>query len=446
MHIKTVKFGGSSLADAEQFLKVANIIKCDDLRRVVIPSAPGKRFENDKKVTDMLYSCYEMALNGEDFSELFEEISARFLNIAEKLKLSVTERLKDELADIRRNISELVGKDYAASRGEYLCGILLADYLNFSFIDAADMIKFDCNNRLMEEETSMLIQEAVSSKGYAVIPGFYGASPDGKIVTFPRGGSDITGAIVAAALKADVYENWTDVSGLLACDPRIVNNPRPIHYISYKALKRLSSMGATVLHEDAIMPVYKAEVPIHICNTNAPTEIGTFVTKYDVTRTDRGMVIGISGMNNFISVIMINADGDPEFAKKIFSVFKVNDLPYDYVSFDKNEMQIALHKEEFDLHKESLLKDMRRVCTEENITFDNDLALISIIGNESNYTDKMLPTLSKKRIQIKSIFHDTDGIETVIGVKNEALSDSLKYLYSVFFTNQKNTLKQEELL
>ena len=247
--IKVVKFGGSSLADAKQFKKVADIIKSDSSRKYVIPSAPGKRFDGDTKITDMLYSCYAKAARGQDFEKEFEDIKSRYNGIIEELSLDIS--LEDEFNTIKACFTQKAGRDYAASRGEYLNGILLAKYLGFEFIDAADVVFFDDKGTYDSNKTAFVMRERLEGVEYAVIPGFYGSMPNDTIKTFSRGGSDITGSIVASVVTADVYENWTDVSGFLIADPRIIDDPMPITTITYKELRELSYMGATVLHDEA---------------------------------------------------------------------------------------------------------------------------------------------------------------------------------------------------
>ena len=270
---KVVKFGGSSLASAEQFEKAGDIIRADESRRFVVPSAPGKRFGNDTKVTDMLYQCHELAEAGKDFEKVLSDIAGRYQEIVEGLGLDLD--LAEEFDTIRKYLKEGAGKDYAASRGEYLNGIIMAEYLGYEFIDAASVISFDENGDFDPDRTNKVLSDRLALCENAVIPGFYGAMPDGTVKTFSRGGSDVTGSIVAKAARVDVYENWTDVSGFLVADPRIIHKPEGIDVITYKELRELSYMGATVLHEDAIFPVRQEGIPINIRNTNAPEDDGT---------------------------------------------------------------------------------------------------------------------------------------------------------------------------
>lgn len=264
--LKVVKFGGSSLANAEQFEKVGKIIRAEEDRRYVIPSAPGRRYEGDAKVTDMLYHCYHQAEQGIDFTDTLANIRGRYEEIASGLRLHVD--LDREFAVMEQNFLDLIGVDYAASRGEYLNGILMASWLGFTFVDAADVIAFDEQGMFDDRRTDKLLAARLADIGKAVIPGFYGAMPDGKIKTFSRGGSDITGSLVAKAVHADLYENWTDVSGFLMADPRIIRDPVTIPTITYREMRELSYMGATVLHEDAVFPLRKEGIPINVRNTD----------------------------------------------------------------------------------------------------------------------------------------------------------------------------------
>ena len=289
---KVVKFGGSSLASADQFKKVGNIIRAEAERKYVVPSAPGKRFSKDTKVTDMLYQCYALAEKGEDFGEKLEAIKARYQEIIDGLELTLS--LEGEFKTVEKNFKEKAGENYAASRGEYLNGIIMANYLGFTFIDAAEVIFFDENGDFDADKTNKVLSARLKECDNAVVPGFYGSTPDGKVKTFSRGGSDITGSIVAKAVQADVYENWTDVSGFLIADPRIIPNPEVIDTITYKELRELSYMGATVLHEDAIFPVRQQGIPINIRNTNAPEDNGTWIVG-STCQKSHYVITGIAG-------------------------------------------------------------------------------------------------------------------------------------------------------
>ena len=293
---KVVKFGGSSLASAEQFKKVKDIITAEDSRRFVVPSAPGKRFSADTKVTDMLYGCYDLAAKGKDFTKEFEAIKERYNGIINDLGLDIN--LDNEFDVIKACFIGKAGRDYAASRGEFLNGMVLANYLGYNFIDAADVIFFDDRGQFDAKRTNKVLSERLEGLENAVVPGFYGSMPNDTIKTFSRGGSDITGSIVAAAVNADLYENWTDTSGFLTTDPRIVKDPAPITTITYKELRELSYMGASVFHEDAIFPVRKAGIAINIKNTNDPEAPGTLIVE-STSQKPAFTITGIAGKKGF---------------------------------------------------------------------------------------------------------------------------------------------------
>ena len=296
---KVVKFGGSSLASAEQFKKVGDIIRADEGRRYVVPSAPGKRNSADTKVTDMLYDCYRTAVAGRDFKKKLQNIKARYQEIIDGLNLSLD--LSPEFEKIAENFAAAAGEDYAASRGEYLNGIVMANYLGYTYIDSAEVICFDENGNFLADKTDEVLSERLKDLDNAVVPGFYGAKPDGSVKTFSRGGSDITGSIVAKAVHADIYENWTDVSGFLVTDPRIVKDPEVISTITYRELRELSYMGATVLHEDSIFPLRQEGIPIHVLNTNAPQDPGTMIVENTCSKP-KFTITGIAGKKGFASI------------------------------------------------------------------------------------------------------------------------------------------------
>ena len=318
---KVVKFGGSSLANSDQFRKVGEIIRSEDSRRYVVPSAPGKRFSEDTKVTDLLYACYKKAAAGEDFGEVLKEIRERYYEIIRGLGLELS--LEEEFRQIEEDFKAQAGTDYAASRGEFLNGKIMAAYLGYEFVDAASVIRFDKNGNFDGDKTDKLLEKRLAKCERAVIPGFYGAMEDGTVKTFSRGGSDITGSLVAKAVHADLYENWTDVSGFLVTDPRIVDNPAVIETITYRELRELSYMGATVLHEDAIFPVQKEGIPINIKNTNRPEDRGTLIVE-STCRKPRYVITGIAGKKGFCSINIEKSMMNSEigFGRKVLQVFE----------------------------------------------------------------------------------------------------------------------------
>ena len=364
--VKVVKFGGSSLASAEQFKKVGNIIRAEESRRYVVPSAPGKRFSEDTKVTDMLYKCYAEAEEGKNFDKSLKAIKERYNEIIKGLGLKLS--LEEQFETIKKQFAAKAGKDYAASRGEYLNGIIMANYLGYEFIDAATVICFDKNGEFESEKTNQVMSERLANTENAVIPGFYGAMPNGQVKTFSRGGSDVTGSIVARALKADVYENWTDVSGFLVADPRIVENPKPIAIITYKELRELSYMGASVLHESAIFPVRKEGIPINIRNTNAPEDKGTMIVETTCSIPEC-IITGIAGKKGFVA---INIDKDMMnseigFGRKVLQVFEDNGISFEHMPSGIDTMTVIVHQDEFVEKEQKVLAELHRAVNPDSI-------------------------------------------------------------------------------
>ena len=343
--VKVVKFGGSSLASAEQFRKVREILLADKKRRYVVPSAPGKRHRNDTKVTDMLYECYALAEAEEEFKPLLRKIRARYNEIISGLKISLN--LDEEFKKIEEKFRQKAGADYAASRGEYLNGIIMSHFTGYEFIDAAEVIRFDTEGNFDADTTNTILKERLKKSERAVIPGFYGAQEDGRVRTFSRGGSDITGSIVAKACKADLYENWTDVSGFLIADPRIIKDPKGIKVITYKELRELAYMGAQVLHEDAIFPVRKEGIPINIKNTNAPEDSGTFIVESTCQKPEF-TITGIAGKQGFVAVNiekdMMNSEIG--FGRKVLEAFEENQISFEHTPSGIDTFTVFVHQEE----------------------------------------------------------------------------------------------------
>jgi len=359
--IKVVKFGGSSLASAQQFVKVGNIIRSDESRKYVVPSAPGKRNSKDTKVTDMLYECYALAEAEKDFSASLKKIQERYNSIINGLNLNLS--LDDQFKTIAENFKKKAGSDYAASRGEYLNGIVMAEYLGYEFIDAAEVIVFDEDGEFEAEKTNKILSERLSKCERAVVPGFYGAKEDGTVKTFSRGGSDITGSIVAKAAHADMYENWTDVSGFLVADPRIIENPESIKVITYRELRELSYMGATVLHEDAVFPVRKEGIPINIRNTNAPEDEGTLIVE-STCRQSAYTITGIAGKKGFVAVNIEKAMMNSEvgFGRKVLEAFEEQGISFEHVPSGIDTMTVFVHQEEFEGKEQEVLAAIHRLA------------------------------------------------------------------------------------
>ncbi|SEW36874.1 aspartate kinase [[Clostridium] fimetarium] len=437
--MKVVKFGGSSLASAEQFKKVADIIHADESRRYVVPSAPGKRFPDDTKVTDMLYLCYEQAENGKNFDKQLNDIKERYDEIINGLNLDLS--LESEFETIKNQFNAKAGKDYAASRGEYLNGIIMANYLGYEFFDAAEGIFFFEEGNFDAENTNRVLSEKLSSIEKAVIPGFYGSMPQGIIKTFSRGGSDVTGSIVAKAVKADVYENWTDVSGFLVADPRIVKNPAAIDTITYKELRELSYMGAGVLHEDAIFPVRKEGIPINIRNTNAPKDPGTMIVE-STCHSPLYIVTGIAGKKGFVSINiekdMMNAEIG--FGRKVLQVFEENGISFEHMPSGIDTMTIFVHQDEFVAKEQKVLAQIHRAVAPDTIELESDLALIAVVGramkNNSGVAGNIFTALAKAKINIKMIDQGSSELNIIIGVRNKYFEDAINAIYGVFVTQK----------
>ncbi|MCI6061465.1 MAG: aspartate kinase [Dorea sp.] len=439
---KVVKFGGSSLASAEQFKKVGRIISKDETRRYVIPSAPGKRTPDDTKVTDMLYSCYGQALLEDDtedcetsFVEQFHNIEERYNSIIEGLGLSLD--LSEEFKIIRTNFSRKVGRDYAASRGEYLNGIIMAAYLDNEFIDAADVIFFDENGNFDAEKTDQILSARLEHTERAVIPGFYGSRPDGRVQTFSRGGSDITGSIVAKAVHADMYENWTDVSGFLIADPRVVKNPKPIDVITYRELRELSYMGATVLHEDAIFPVRKEGIPINIRNTNSPEDKGTLIVE-DTCRKPRFVITGVAGKKDFASITVEKAMMNSEvgFCKRVLEVFEQNDISIEHMPSGIDTMTIFVHQDEFEEKEQKVIAGIHRAVEPDFLELESDLALIAVVGRGMRATrgtsGRIFSALAHANVNVKMIDQGSSELNIIIGVRNHDFAAAINAIYDIF--------------
>ncbi|SFG24363.1 aspartate kinase [Lachnospiraceae bacterium C7] len=433
--MKVVKFGGSSLASAEQFAKVGKIIRADKTRRYVVPSAPGKRHNKDTKVTDMLYKCYGLAEADEDFRVLLMKIKDRYDSIINGLNLRVN--LEEEFKVISKNFKEKIGEDYAASRGEYLNGIVMAAYLGYKFIDAAEVILFDEDGNLKLEETLKVLRARLEETPNAVVPGFYGSKPDGSIKTFSRGGSDITGSIVARAVHASLYENWTDVSGCLVADPRIIDNPVPIDVITYRELRELSYMGASVLHEDAIFPVRKAGIPINIKNTNAPEDPGTLIVESTVTKPSY-TITGIAGKKGFVAV-NIDKDmmnGEVGFCRKVLQAFEENDISIEHMPSGIDTMTVFVHQDEFKEREQQIIGSIRHKVDPDIIDMEGDLALVAVVGRGMKSTrgtaGRIFSALAHSKINVKMIDQGSSELNIIIGVSNSDFEDAIKAIYDIF--------------
>lgn len=432
---KVVKFGGSSLASAQQFMKVGEIIRSEEDRKYVIPSAPGKRFDGDTKVTDMLYDCYRDAEEGKKFTDKLKAIKARYDEIIAGLKLPLS--LDSEFKSIEENFKKQVGENYAASRGEYLNGIIMADYLGFAFIDAAKVIFFKEDGSYDEERTKDVLSTELSKHDRAVVPGFYGSLPDGTVKTFSRGGSDITGSIVAQAVHADVYENWTDVSGFLIADPRIIKQPVGIDTITYKELRELSYMGATVLHEEAIFPVRKEGIPINIRNTNAPEDNGTWIVE-STCQKSKYVITGIAGKKGFCAINiekdMMNAEIG--FGRKVLNVFEDNGISFEHVPSGIDTLTVFVHQDEFMDKEQQVVTGIHRLAKPDTIDIEADLALIAVVGRGMKSTrgtaGRIFSALAHAKVNVKMIDQGSSELNIIIGVTNDDFETAISAIYNMF--------------
>ena len=434
--VKAVKFGGSSLASAEQFKKVKNIILSEEERKFVVPSAPGKRFSDDIKVTDLLYRCHGEAKVGMDFAHTLDTIKSRYEEIIRGLDLDLS--LDDEIAVIAENLKKGTSIDYIASRGEYLNGIVLAKCLGYEFIDSAEVILFDENGKFLSEETNEKLSARLSTRDNAVLPGFYGSMPNGEVKTFSRGGSDVTGAILARAIRADVYENWTDVSGFLAADPRIVENPEVIEVITYKELRELSYMGAGVLHESVIFPVRKEGIPVNIRNTNAPEDKGTMIVE-STCHVPGHTITGIAGKKGFASV---NIDKDKMnsevgFGRKVLEVFENNGISFEHMPSGIDTMTVFVNMEQFIPKEQLVLSQLHQAVHPDSIELEADLALIAVVGrgmkNSTGCASKIFKALAEANVNIKMIDQGSSEMNIIVGVRNSDFNNAIKAIYKVFF-------------
>ena len=413
---KVVKFGGSSLANAEQFQKVGDIIRSDESRRYVVPSAPGKRFSADTKVTDLLYTCYGKAEAGEDFTDVLTEIKGRFYEIIKGLNLDLS--LEEEFRQIEADFKAYAGNEYAASRGEFLNGKVMAAYLGYEFIDSATVIRFDKNGNFDADKTDKLLSKRLQKCERAVVPGFYGGMEDGTVKTFSRGGSDVTGSLVAKAIHADIYENWTDVSGFLVTDPRIVDNPAVIETITYRELRELSYMGATVLHEDAIFPVRKEGIPINIRNTNRPEDKGTFIVE-STCRKPKYVITGIAGKKGFCSINIEKSMMNSEigFGRKVLQVFEDQGISFEHVPSGIDTMTVYVHQDEFEEKEQQVIAGIHRAVQPDFVEMESDLALIAVVGRG-----------------MKS--QGSSELNIIIGVENRDFETAVKAIYDMFVLTQ----------
>ena len=431
--VKVVKFGGSSLADANQFRKVMKIINAENDRKYVIPSAPGKRSKDDIKVTDLLYRCYEKAAKGENIDEMFSIIMDRYNSIINDLGIELD--LSEEFSHIKSSMIHKAGKDYAASRGEYLNGMILAKALDYKFIDAADVIFFNEDGTLDSEKTNDVLSEVLKEHENAVIPGFYGSMPNDTIKTFSRGGSDITGSIVARAVEADLYENWTDVNGFLMADPRVVKDPCTISKITYRELRELSYMGATVLHEDAIFPVRSAGIPINIRNTNHPEEAGTMIVAKSDGYDHQRVITGIAGKHGF-STIFIEKDmmnSEIGFGRRVLEVLEREGISFEHLPSGVDTMTVVVATDVLEGKLDRIIEKLNAAVNPDSITVNDGVALIAVVGrgmkNAKGTAARVFGAIAKADVNIRMIDQGSSELNIIIGVDECDFEKAMNAIY-----------------
>lgn len=437
---KVCKFGGTSLANTEQILKVRDVVVADELRRYVVPSAPGKRSADDRKITDLLYLCHETAEQGVAFTEAFGLVAERFRQITEELgvDLDLEPLLSAAEAGIAEHARTGHGPDFAASRGEYLNGRILAALLGCPFVDAAEVIFFGADGRLDEVRTYQTLGERLSTLDRAVVPGFYGSGADGRVKTFSRGGSDITGAIVARAVRAGVYENWTDVSGLLMTDPRIVDRPHTIESLTYRELRELSYMGATVLHAEAVFPVRQAGIPVNIRNTNAPEDAGTMIVAGDTDTPTRFAITGIAGRRDFTVIniekaLMNEALG---YGEQVLGVLRRNGISFEHMPSGIDTLSIVVSDAQLKGKLDAVLAELKRDIEPDVIDVDPDLALIATVGRgmktKPGMAAAVFGALAKAGVNIRMIDQGSGELNIIVGVHTNDFEAAVRAIYAAF--------------
>ena len=438
--MKVVKFGGSSMADAGQYRKVRDILMADRERKVVIVSAAGKRFSGDYKLTDLLYLCHAHVQYGVDCTNIFELIASRYLEIRDELGLTLN--LEEELMALKKRIdAKAISQEELVSRGEYFSAKLMAAYLGFQFVDAADWIKFKLDGTVDQEASYDALRHHVVMGYGAVIPGFYGSMPDGTIHTFSRGGSDITGALAAAALDADVYENWTDVSGILMADPRIVDDPQAIPEVTYDELRELSYSGAQVLHEDSIFPVREKNIPVNIRNTNDPEAPGTMIQEsFEGDHDPERFITGITGKKDF-SIISMRKRGMTSQCGVLYKMLKVlvrHNISVDYVPNGIDNVSVVVPTAAVEKNLYTILAEIQQEAEADSVEAHHNIAIVAAVGRKMakhpGISGKLFAALGESNINIRMINQGPDELNIIFGVDNKDFKEAIRVLYNSFVT------------
>ncbi len=430
------KFGGSSLANAAQFRKVKNIVEMDPERKYIVPSAPGKRGPGDDKITDLLYAAHQAVSQGKPFHHLLERIQARYVEIAEELGVEMD--FGGEFSEIAEQLTQGASAEYAASRGEYLNGKLLSRYLGIPFVDAKDVIRFTKEGKFMEEESNSFLSSTLNDLRRAVIPGFYGAEEDGTIRTFTRGGSDVTGAVVARAVNADLYENWTDISGVRMADPRIVPDAQFIATITYRELRELSYMGFTVLHENAVFPVRKAGIPTNIRNTNDPKHPGTMIQAAAGSDNMGTIITGIAGHKGF-SIVSVEKDmmnSELGFGRRVLQAFEEYGISFEHLPTGIDTMCVVVHGKELEPHKDEVIRRIEELVQPDQITVSDHLALIATVGRGMvrafGTAARLFTAISSQGISIRTIDQGSSELNIIVGVDEDDFEAAVRAIYDAF--------------
>jgi aspartate kinase len=434
MGVKVAKFGGSSVADAAQLRKVQAILEEDSQRRIVVVSAPGKRTPDDAKITDLLYKCHDCARAGTLLDSVFETVAERYRGIVRDLDLSID--IEKDLEIVRDGIRRHATPDYAASRGEYLNAQIVAKLLGNDFVDAADIICFDAAGRLDTEKTVTAVSDRFRDGRPVVVPGFYGAQPDGSIRTFSRGGSDITGALVARGVHADVYENWTDVSGVLMADPRIVSNPRTIPELSYRELRELAYMGANVLHEEAVFPVIDLNIPVNVRNTNLPQDPGTLIVKQ--VNGPASPITGIAGRKGYtvIAVEKNLMNREVGIGRRLLTALERQQVSFEHMPTGIDTLSLVVESSYLKGKLEPVLEEIRRECRPDRIDVFENMSLIATVGRGMLHTrgvaGRLFGALASANVNVRMIDQGSSGINIIVGVEAGDFETAIRAIYREF--------------
>ena len=437
--IKVCKFGGSSVADAGQFLKIKNIVKSDMSRKFVVVSAVGKANKDDHKITDLLYVLYSHVKYGVDYESIFKIVEDKYNAIKNELGLSIN--LDAEFDEIRKNLNKHCDVDYVVSRGEYLSAKLMADHLGGIFVDAKDVIFFGYDNKFYFDKIEKALEKYEGSDKVIVVPGFYGSLPNGKIRCMSRGGSDITGAVIANVVNASVYENFTDVSGIMVADPRIVDKPVSVKRITYAELREMSYMGASVLHDEAIFPVKAKNIPLNILNTNDPSHPGTMILEtcdeYD-EKEEPLVISGITGKKGFSSIFVAKSHIASEVGvlKEALDVISKYNISVESVATGIDSFSIVVESERVENDLYDLMNNLGKVLETDNITIEDNMAMVAIVGrklkNYKGFSGKLFSTLGKNDINIKLISQTSDEISIILGVDEKDFEKTINVVYKGF--------------